>query len=139
LAEVIRGRAWCFFGLVRVAFPISVNTPLPLLLPMLRFARLPEGDWFSASEDCVWPLLMLLELKDLGVTFLPGMAGPRKPALRSCMRRAWRLAPVPERGEVVLGGSSCHISEPSLAICLDAIVRILDHRLLITLQGCSVV
>ena len=26
---------------------------------MLRPARLPEGDWFSASEDCVWPLLML--------------------------------------------------------------------------------
>jgi hypothetical protein len=57
------------------------------------------------------------------VTFLPGMVGPRKPALRSCIRRAWRLAPAPERG--LMGSeSSCHISEPSLAICLDAIVGV---------------
>jgi hypothetical protein len=29
---------------VSVELPISVSTPLPLLLPMLRDARLPEGD-----------------------------------------------------------------------------------------------
>lgn len=139
LADVIRGRAAYFLGLVSVEFPISVNTPLPLLFPMLRVARLPEGDWFSASEDCGWPPLMLdqvLELRDLGVTFLPGTAGPRKPALRSCMRRAWRLVPFPERG-LVGSGSSCHISEPSLAICLDAIDGVCNPSVI--LQWCKAV
>lgn len=133
-AEVTRGRAGvCLLGLVRVEFPISVKTPLPFRLPTLRFARAPDGDWFSASEDCGCPPLALdqvLELNDLGVTFLPGIVGPRKPALRSWMRRVCRLAPPPGEG---LGdsGSSCHIREPSLATCLDDIIVIVRVSLLV--------
>ena len=38
----------------------------------------------------------------------------------------------------MLEGSSCHISEPSLAICLEAMFG-LDHRLLVhAVQECSV-
>lgn len=95
LAEVILGRV--FFGLVRVAFPMSCNTPLDCLL-LIRSdpdRLVVVGETFSASET---PSPLAEVDVDSGVTLRVGTAAPRKPALRSWRRRVCLELPGPDRG-----------------------------------------
>lgn len=95
------------------AFPMSCNMPPEGFRETTSPspARLPEGDTFSASDDCCSRLacdqsveVETEEVVCVGVTFRGGSVAPLKPAFRSCKRRFCLSPEALPRGDADLIG-----------------------------------